>query len=214
MTRSLRSSLARHFGEGSATAHSALEDAQGIAVAIVILALSVGLLEELGLLTSGIAGLALIVHFATGVPTGVAFFVLNLPFYGLAILRLGWRFTAKTVAAVAALSVLLDQQDRLITFEWVDPVYGAILSGLLIGFGLLAMFRHRASVGGIGILAVWLQDRYGIRAGITQLVHDTLLFTVALIVLPSGAVALSFLSAIVLNLFLTVNHRPDRYIAR
>ena len=35
----------------------------------------------------------------------------------------------------------------------------------LIGFGLLALLRHRASVGGVNILAQWLQQSRGFSAG-------------------------------------------------
>ncbi|QHQ37419.1 YitT family protein [Algicella marina] len=206
----------KRLGDWSSTAthHSPVEDAQGIAAAVVLTALGVAMLAELGLVTSGLAGLALIGHEITGLSIGLLFFVLNAPFYAFALLQMGAAFTAKTVAAVVAFSVVVDLQERFVAFERIAPVYGAIVAGVLIGIGLLAVFRHRASLGGVGILAVWLQDRYGFRAGWTQMIYDFMLFLLALAVLPLRAVAFSFLSALVLNLFLAINHRTDRYIAR
>ncbi len=64
-------------------------------------------------------------------------------------------------------------------FAYVDPLLGACLGGLMLGFGLLALFRHRSSAGGIGILAVYLQDRFGWRAGLTQLCVDLVVLVTA-----------------------------------
>ena len=85
--------------------------------------------------------------------------------------------------------------------------------GAISGSALLALFRHRASLGGIGILALILQDRTGFRAGWTQLAFDAALFAAALTFLPLRSVALSFLGSAVVNLVIAVNHRRDRYIA-
>ena len=88
-----------------------------------------------------------------------------------------------------------------------------MLAGLAQGAGLPALFRHRASLGGVGIVALYLQDRTGFRAGWTQLGVDLVVLGLALLTLPWGAVAYSLLGAVVLNLVIAVNHRRDRYIA-
>jgi uncharacterized membrane-anchored protein YitT (DUF2179 family) len=80
------------------------------------------------------------------------------------------------------------------------------------GSGLLAIFRHRASLGGVGVVAVYLQDRTGFRAGWTQLLVDLVVFALALFTLPVGAVLYSLAGAVVLNLVIAINHRRDRYI--
>ena len=89
-----------------------------------------------------------------------------------------------------------------------------MLFGILAGVGLLSLFRHGATLGGVGIVALWLQDSRGIRAGNVQLGFDALVFLGALALFPAPAVGWSLLGAAVLNLIITVNHRRDRYIAR
>ena len=208
--------LARRYAhwEGTTTVHSWLEDIQGIGAGVVVTALGLALYQTAGLVTSGMAGLALVLSYATGWDTGILFWLLNLPFYLLAILRMGWAFTIKTFGAITGLSVLVSLQGRWVTMVDLHPGYAAVAGGVLVGFGLLGLFRHRASLGGIGILALYLQDRMGWRPGLTQLVLDLGIFAVGMFVLPWGAMAWSLLGALVLNLFLTVNHRLDRYIAR
>lgn len=205
----------RRFGgwQATATRHTPLEDAQGLFTGTVLTALGIAILGHLGFLTGGTAGLAFIVHYATGWNFGLLFFVVNLPFYVLAFQRMGRAFTAKTFIAVAILSVVTAVQPSIFAFGHVDRTTGAVLAGLLMGFGLLALFRHRASLGGVGILALYLQDRFGWRAGLTQLAIDLSILALSFTVADPVAIGFSVLGAVVLNLFLAINHRADRYIA-
>ena len=65
----------------------------------------------------------------------------------------------------------------------------------------------------VGVLAVYLQERFGIRAGLVQLGFDLFVLAAAFLVAAPFIVLCSVVGAVVLNLFLTVNHRADRYIA-
>ena len=78
----------------------------------------------------------------------------------------------------------------------------------------IVIFRHGGSLGGVGVLGLWLQERAGIQAGWVQLGFDIVLFAVAFFVLDLTLIALSLIGAIVVNGIIGVNHRRDRYIAR
>jgi uncharacterized membrane-anchored protein YitT (DUF2179 family) len=193
--------------------HSLIEDAQGIAFGATMAAFSIVILTHLGMITGQTAGLAVLISYASGIPFGPVFFAINIPFYWFGYRRMGLPFTIKTFLAVAALSVLSALMPGWVDFSTLNPAFGAILFGFVSGAALLAIFRHGASLGGIGILALYLQDRTGFRAGHTQLLFDALLFAVALTLLPWPIVAWSFLGAAVVNLVIAINHRRDRYIA-
>jgi uncharacterized membrane-anchored protein YitT (DUF2179 family) len=165
------------------------------------------------MVTGQTAGLAVLISYATGIPFGAVFFAVNIPFYWFGYRRMGLSFTIKTFLAVAALSALTVLMPRWVDFTTLTPAFGAILFGFVSGAALLAIFRHGASLGGIGILALYLQDRTGFRAGHTQLLFDAVLFLLALTFLPFPTVAWSFLGAAVVNLTIAINHRRDRYIA-
>lgn len=193
--------------------HSAFDDAQGLVLGASMVALGFAFLQHLGLVTGQIAGLALLISVWTGWAFGPVFFVVNLPFYWLAVHRLGWRFTLKTFASVALLTLLTMLRPEVLTFGHVTPLVGAVLAGMCAGLGLLAVFRHHASLGGIGVVAFYLQDRFGFRAGWTQLLVDVVVFTLAAFTLPAGAVLYSLAGAVVMNLVIAVNHRRDWYVA-
>ena len=193
--------------------HTLVEDAQGLVTGSMIAALGLYFLNDGGLLTGGMAGVAFLLHYVTDYSFGLLLFLLNLPFYYLSFRRMGVAFSLKTFGAIAFTSFLTEIQSRFLLIQHLDPIWGALLGGLLLGFGLLALYRHRASLGGIGILAIYLQDRFGIRAGLVQMAFDLTIMVFAFAVVSPFIVACSVLSAVVLNLFLTINHRSDRYIA-
>ncbi|MBF9036340.1 YitT family protein [Rhodobacterales bacterium HKCCE2091] len=196
------------------TDHALWEDAFAFLLGTGLVALGIQFLAHLGLITGQTAGLAVLLSYLTGWSFGALFFVVNLPFYILAWTRLGPRFTVKTVIAVAMLSILSELYPHLIRFDHLDPVLGALLAGGSMGLGLIAIFRHGASLGGIGVLALWLQERAGIQAGWVQLGFDAVLFLAAFAALPWKVVLLSLLGAAIVNLIVAVNHRRDRYIGR
>ena len=197
----------------SATRHSLVEDIQGIFSGSLVAALGLFCLSSAGLLTGSTAGVAFLLHYAIGVNFGLAFFVVNLPFFYLSLKQLGLAFTIKTFIAIALTSLLTNLQPRLFEVAHINPFWSALLGGVLLGFGLLALYRHRASLGGVGILGIYLQERFGIRAGLVQLAVDLCVLAVAFAVTSPFVVICSVLGAIALNLFLAINHRSDRYIA-
>lgn len=177
----------------------------------LLVALGVTLYSKAVLLTGGTAGLALLLQYATGYGFGPLFFLLNLPFYYLAIKRMGWKLTLRTFVAVLLVSVFSRLTPGWIDVARIDPIYATVIGGALMGVGLLILFRHRTSLGGVNILALYLQERHGIRAGYVQLAIDAMILTASFFVLEMDRVALSMVGAAVLNLILATNHRPGRY---
>ncbi|PWG17454.1 YitT family protein [Salibaculum griseiflavum] len=200
--------------ESSTTPHTALEDAQAFALGTAMCALGVTMLTHLGLITGQTAGLAVLLSYVTGWSFGAIFFALNLPFYWLGWVRLGKRFVVKSVICVTLVSVMAETFPSLIRFEQLDPVLGALLVGAVTGLGLIVLFRHGASLGGVGVLGLVIQDRTGFRAGYVQLAFDAALFAAAFAILAPRMVLFSLAGAVVANLIIATNHRHDRYTGR
>lgn len=188
------------------------EDAQGLLIASLEAALGIHLLRAAGLVTGGTAGLALILSYVGGWSFGLTFFVINIPFFALAWVARGPVFFLKSLGTVSMVSIMAEALKPLFEVGNIHPGVAAVLFGVTAGVGLLGLFRHSGSLGGMSIVALILQDRFGIRAGITQLVHDGLLFAAAALILPIERVGWSLLGAIVLNLVIAFNHRRDWYV--
>ncbi|PSL19305.1 YitT family protein [Shimia abyssi] len=194
--------------------HSAFEDFQGIVVGTVLMALCVQFLQASGLITGQIAGLSLTLSYASGIGFAAVFFVLNLPFYVIALIRMGYRFTLKTFAAVGLMSLWTYLLPSVMRIETLHPLAGAVLAGITAGAGLIVLFRHGATLGGVGIVAMWLQDSKGIKAGWVQLGFDLCVFALAASLFDAATVAYSLAGAAITNIMIATNHRRDRYIAR
>jgi uncharacterized membrane-anchored protein YitT (DUF2179 family) len=194
--------------------HSLLEDIQALLTGSLLVAFAIVLFRQAGLLTGGTPGLTFLGYYSTGLPFGVLYFLINIPFYIFGFLAIGKAFTLKTFGAVVLLSLFSELLPRWIRIESIDPVFAAIVAGLLAGAGLLMLIRHQASLGGVGVLAIYLQKKRGWRAGNLQMIADALIVGGAFFLVEPERVALSILGAVVLNLVLVVNHRPGRYFSQ
>lgn len=194
-------------------AHRPYEDVQALLTGTLFVALGVVMFRHAGLFTGGTAGLAFLLHYTTGWSFGLLFFLVNLPFYWLAWRRMGVMFTVKTFAAVGMLAVLSELVPAWIHIDALSTGFAAVAGGLLTGAGMLMLFRHRASLGGFNVLVLWLQERFGWRAGHVQMAMDCAIVLVALGTVGGTQVLWSIAGAVVLNLSLAINHRPGRYMA-
>lgn len=192
--------------------HSLFEDAQAILTGALFVALGVTMFTSAGLLAGGTAGIAFLIHYATGWRFGAVFFVVNLPFYVLALRTMGQAFTLKTFCAVAALSLFSELLPQVLRFETLNPLFAGVMGGFLIGAGLLMLFRHQASLGGLNVLALHLQRRRGWRAGTVQMAIDCLIVLSAFALVEPRLIMVSIVGAVALNLVVAVNHRPGRYL--
>jgi uncharacterized membrane-anchored protein YitT (DUF2179 family) len=191
--------------------HSLFEDAQAIVFAAALASLGVGFLRHGGLVTGGTAGGALLLARVTPLTFGQLYVILNVPFFLFGVQRLGWRFTAKTLAAIALFSFASDHLPAVLRFAAVSPAYGALVGGALIGMGLLILFRHQASLGGLNILAIFLQRRLGLRAGVFLMAVDAAIVVASWFLVAPRTLLLSVAGVVSLNLVLAVNHKPGRY---
>ncbi|WP_234983448.1 YitT family protein [Demequina sp. NBRC 110053] len=191
--------------------HALWEDVLALPSGAFLMSFGLFLLEQIGGVSGGLAGVAILGSYWTGATFGLVFFLVNLPFYWLAVRRMGWTFTIKTLITVTLISVLSAVHGLYLDVSSIAPLYAAIFAGLSIGVGMIMIFRHGASAGGFGILAAFLQESRGVRAGYVQGALDVVVVLASLALVPLDILAYSILGAVLLNMVLAINHRPGRY---
>ena len=191
--------------------HTLWDDAQGLLTGCLFCALGLLMFREASLVTGGTAGLAFLIHYVQHWPLSVVLFVINLPFALFAFVVMGRVFTLKTFLAIGLLSLYVAFLPKVIAFQHLDPVFAAVMGGLLAGTGILILIRHGSNLSGLNIMAIYLQRKKGWRAGTVQMVADAAILLSALLVVSYDKVLLSLLGAIAVNLVIGVNHRTDRY---
>ena len=175
------------------------------------MALAVLFFKTSGLLTGGTTGLAFLIHYLSGWHIGAVLFVINLPFYVFGYKAMGPTFTLKTFAAVGLLSGYVALLPRWIEIQNIHPLFATIIGGLLAGTGILILIRHGASLGGVTIMAIYLQKVRHWRAGLVQLALDAAILIGGLWLLEPQKMLLSIVGAVALNMVIAVNHRTGRY---
>lgn len=192
--------------------HSVLEDVFGLATGTLVASLGLYLLKSAHVVTGGTAGLSLLISYATpALPFGVLFFVVNAPFFALALWKKGWVFTLKTAISVALVSGLSSLHFAALAVTHLSPVYAVFVGNVLAGLGMIVLFRHGSSLGGFNIVALIAQEKLGWRAGYVQMAFDLAVVVASFLVVPAWLVLLSALGAVVINLMIAMNHRPGRY---
>ncbi|MCA0873833.1 YitT family protein [Seohaeicola saemankumensis] len=180
-------------------------DIQGLAFGIVMTSLSVVFLKAAGLVTGQTAGIALLLSYVLPLDFGPLFFLIGIPFLILAWVKRGPVFAMRTVIVVAGISVVSQVLGRLVLFERLDAPVAAVLGGACSGVGLVAIFRHNASAGGMTILGIILEQKTGFKAGWFQLAVDAAVFLAAAFVLSPAQLGYSFLGALITNLAIVWN---------
>ena len=134
-----------------------------VAIATLIYALGVTLfMLPYGLATGGVAGIAAIIYYATGIEIQISYSIINIVFLVMAAKIVGLRFCLKTIWGFGLITVWLWACQRVIE----DPAthqlpqllgneifMACVLGALLEGFGLSISFYYNGSTGGTDIIA-------------------------------------------------------------
>ncbi|WP_110114453.1 YitT family protein [Bacillus sp. CGMCC 1.16541] len=175
----------------------------------LLVAIGVYLLNTSNLVIGGTAGLSIILQHLTNISFGVLFFIINLPFYFMAITQIGLQFTIRSFISVSILSILSDLLAAFVTIELPHPLVGAISGGLFVGFGLIFLFRNGSSLGGINMLCVFLDKRFGINPGKTMFATDVIIVGSATAVFGIVQVLYSLVGIFVMSTVLGRYHKKS-----
>ncbi len=115
------------------------------------------------LVGGGVSGFASILLYATGIPMGVTYFVLNIILLIIGTKILGTGFGGKTIYAIIMTSVMLSVMPKIIPADFIHEfavsngkLICTILGGIIAGFGIGLSISRGGSTGGTDIIAlVW-----------------------------------------------------------
>jgi uncharacterized membrane-anchored protein YitT (DUF2179 family) len=182
-----------------------LFDLQGLTFGVLMASLGVVFLKSAGLVTGQTAGIALLLSYVLSVGFGPIFFVIGIPFLVLAWFRRGSVFAIRTLFVVAGISACSQFLEQILVFDAIAPWLAAVLGGAAGGMGLVAIFRHNASAGGLTIVGIIIEHATGFRAGRFQLGVDALVFFAAAFVLSFEQLIFSLLGAVITNMAIVWN---------
>jgi len=109
------------------------------------------------IVNGGVSGIATILHYTFGFPTGVSFAVINCALLLVGIKILGKEFVVTTLYISIVLSVLVDIFAAYLPPIEIDLLLAALFGAVIYGLGLGIAFATGASSGGTDILGRILQ---------------------------------------------------------
>ncbi len=165
-----------------------------VLIGLFLTSLGVHLLSLNKLTFGGTAGIATMITYVLPLSWGVLFFVVNLPFFYLSIRELGKWFTLSSLGSIFAISFLTDTLQMYIPSTSLNMLTTSIISGLLIGIGVTFVLNNGSSLGGIHILALFLDKKFGINRGIIIFICDSLIIVSAIIIVGLQSAFISILS--------------------
>ncbi|WP_342627747.1 YitT family protein [Nguyenibacter vanlangensis] len=191
--------------------HSLFEDAYALVIGCSLIVLGLACLHRAGLVTGGVAGVALLLSYVVKLPAGLLFTLINIPFLAFACRTMGGAFALKTLIVSFSVTLFALVFPHLMTLGAINPFWAAFFGGTAIGMGILSLARHQAGVGGTGVITLWLYKTRGWNAGKSQLAIDAGILALSLLVIDVRHVLLSAVSAVAISGVVATFHRPGRY---
>ncbi len=108
----------------------------------------------------GITGIATMLNHLFSTPIGLAVMLMNIPIILWAVVEIGYKLVAKTIAAIALSSVTIDLFSCFMPVYRGDPILVSLLAGVCEGVGLSLTFIRGATTGGTDMLARLLGRRF------------------------------------------------------
>ncbi len=159
------------------------KDIAGIIVASFIIAVAIQfVIVPARLLTGGLSGIAIILHFITAYPIWWWYIGLNIPVFIAGYKLASRRFTLYSFIGMMSLSgflALLSPLDIELAVD--DILLSALLGGTLNGLGVGLALVNRGSTGGLDIIAGIVHRIWGVNFGTTIFVTNGVVLAAALI---------------------------------
>lgn len=116
-------------------------------------------LSRNNILNGGFTGIATILNYLFNIPIGTAILIMNIPFFAIALKKLGIQFLKRTIWATLITSTFIDIGLFLPVYK-NDLLLSSIFGGALVGISLGIIFLRNATTGGVDIIAKLIQIKY------------------------------------------------------
>jgi uncharacterized membrane-anchored protein YitT (DUF2179 family) len=152
----------------------------------------VGFLAPNKIATGGTAGLAIVFHYLTDLPTGTLLALINIPLLAVSVKYLGKYFALKTIVTIILMGAFIDLLAEVIHLPMLsdEPLLATLYGGVIIGIGLGLIFKGGASAGGGTIIAKIITSKTSMKTGNVILILDAIVVVLAGVVFKSIELAL------------------------
>lgn len=148
-----------------------------ISVGLILYAVGLmGFIKPGGIVTGGLAGISLLIEYATEgeIPLQYTYFLVNCLLLVIALKILGVKFLVKTIFSVIVLTVLLSVLREVFTKPIItdEPILSGVIGGMMCGAGIGLVFSANGSTGGTDIIVAIINKYRNLAFGRGMLLCD------------------------------------------
>lgn len=137
-----------------------IKDLSKITVGCVLFAIGISVFFQPNeIAPGGFSGIAVIINYLTGIPTGTLLFMFNIPITIIGLQKLGRHFMGLTMYAIVVSSAMMNLIEQYIVFE-TEPLIASLYGGITVGIGLGLAFSVGGSTGGTDIITRLIHKKY------------------------------------------------------
>ncbi len=160
-----------------------------------------------GFITGGISGVCLLIYYLTDILSpGIWYFIINIPLF-----ILGWIFVSRRFffySLYGMISVSIFMEIIVLQIDIKDPFLAILAGGAILGVGGGITLHSLGSLGGLDIVGIILNQKFGLRIGTFFFTFNMILFVFSFGSLDTDlvlySIALSFVTSQVLDYVLTM----------
>ena len=158
------------------------------------------------LVTGGTSGMAILLHYLLGLPTGMMMVAVNAPLLLLGAKYLGRAFTVRSIVTIVLSSLFIDLFNEVLHVSALtkDVILASLFGGVSVGVGLGLVLSGNASAGGSTILAKIVASKTSIKASSVILAIDVMIIIAIALIFKNIDLALWSLVSIYISSNLTV----------
>jgi len=163
-----------------------------------------------GFITGGLTGLTLLIYYVSGLLSpGLWYLIVNVPLFLIGWIHVSRRFFFYSLYGMTALSLAID----LIAFTLPikEPILAVLAGGALMGAGIGIILHSLGSAGGMDIVAIILNQKYGVSMGTFYFAFNIVLFAFSFGFLDADLVLyslfMSFISSQTLDYVLAISNQ-------
>lgn len=157
-----------------------VKDYINIIIGLMLYAIGlVGFIKPGEIVTGGLAGVCLLIEYASGIKLQYSYFAINATLLLLSFKFLGADFLKRTIFGVVVLTLLLTGAQELIKEPLLvgEPILSGVIGAMLCGAGIGLVFSSNGSTGGTDIVVAVINKYKNLSFGRGMLLCDFLIIS-------------------------------------
>lgn len=132
------------------------------------------------LVSGGVGGISIMIHYLTQIPTGLLVFLINIPIFLIGLKTIDKEFAAYSFVSMLFLSFSIELTSDIGKYNMLDDIIlSAIFGAVFNGVGMGILFRNRVSQGGLDIIAAIFKKKFNINVGTGLMIFNTFIVAIS-----------------------------------